>query len=144
MPRASPAWCRSGCSGRNRSERMTVLFGAFLLTMLVITAIGIVRARHLFVSVVLSGIYSLQMAGMFFILDAADVALTEAAVGEGVATVLMLSALALLDAYERAAGLKRLWFTVVASAALILLIHASVDMPSLGDPTAPVHTHVAP
>lgn len=123
---------------------MTVLFGAFLLTMLVITAIGIVRAQHLFVSVVLSGIYSLQMAGMFFILDAADVALTEAAVGAGVATVLMLSALALLDDRERSAGLKRLLFAVVASATLILLLHASVDMPSLGDPNAPVHTHVAP
>ena len=68
---------------------MTTLFGIFLLTLLLVTAIGIVRAKDLFVAVMLSGIYSLQIAAVFFILDAADVALTEAAVGAGVATVLM-------------------------------------------------------
>ena len=75
---------------------MTMLFGAFLLTLLVITAIGVVRSRNLFAAVMLLGIFSLQIAAVFFILDAADVALTEAAVGAGVATVLMLGALALI------------------------------------------------
>ena len=35
----------------------------------------------------LSGIYSLLMAGSFTVLDAVDVAFTEAAVGAGVTTV---------------------------------------------------------
>ena len=74
---------------------MTVVFGIFLLTLLVITALGIVRSRNLFTGVMLSGIFSLLMAANFFILDAADVALTEAAVGAGISTVLLLGALAL-------------------------------------------------
>lgn len=123
---------------------MAVLFGAFLLTMLVITAIGIVRAHNLFVSVMLTGIFSLQMASVFFILDAADVALTEAAVGAGIATVLLLGALALTDDRERVRKRGLLLPLAVVSAVALLIIHATFDMPRLGDPEAPVHTHVAP
>ena len=77
---------------------MIVMFGIFLLTLLVITAIAIVRTNNLFVAVMLMGIASLLIAANFFILDAADVALTEAAVGAGISTVLFLSALALTSA----------------------------------------------
>jgi multicomponent Na+:H+ antiporter subunit B len=63
---------------------MIFIFGLFLLTLLVITAIAIVRTEDLFVAVMLTSIFSLLMAANFFILDAADVALTEAAVGAGV------------------------------------------------------------
>ena len=74
---------------------MTAIFSFFLLTMLVVTAIAIVRTRDLFAAVMLSGIFSLLLAANFFLLDAADVALTEAAVGAGISTVLFLSALAM-------------------------------------------------
>ncbi len=123
---------------------MVVIFGAFLLTTLVITAIAVVRNRDLFVSVMLTGIFSLQMAAVFLILDAADVALTEAAVGAGVATVLMLSALALTGNQERLRKGLRLLPAIVLSAVALLIISATFDMPRLGDPQAPVHTHVAP
>lgn len=123
---------------------MAVLFGAFLLTTLVITAIAVVRNHDLFVSVMLTGIFSLQMAAVFFMLDAADVALTEAAVGAGVATVLMLSALALTDNREALRKGLRLLPAIVLSAVVLLVISATFDMPRLGDPEAPVHNHVAP
>ena len=74
---------------------MIILFGVFLLTLMVITALAIVHTQHLFVAVVLSGIFSLLMAANFFLLDAADVALTEAAIGAGISTVLFLGALTL-------------------------------------------------
>ncbi|MGD2032889.1 MAG: DUF4040 domain-containing protein, partial [Gammaproteobacteria bacterium] len=74
---------------------MTVLFSIFLLTLSVITALAIVRTRNLFVAVMLLGIFSLLLAINFFLLDAADVALTEAAVGAGISTVLFIAALAL-------------------------------------------------
>ena len=73
---------------------MTVIFGVFLLTLLLITAVAIVRTENLFVAVMLMGIASLLIAANFFLLDAADVALTEAAVGAGISTVLFLGALA--------------------------------------------------
>lgn len=123
---------------------MVVLFGVFLLTLLVITAIAIVRTPNLFVAVMLTGIFSLLMAANFFILDAADVALTEAAVGAGVSTVLFLSALALTVDREQPISAGR-WLAIpVVVATTLIVIYATFDKPRLGDPQAPVHQHVAP
>ncbi|MEO1327640.1 MAG: DUF4040 domain-containing protein [Pseudomonadota bacterium] len=123
---------------------MTALFGVFLLSLLVITAIGIVRATNLFVAVMLMGIASLLIAANFFILDAADVALTEAAVGAGVATVLFLGALSLTTSRERAPSANALVSGIVTVIAALIVIYATFDKPQFGDPNAPVHTHVAP
>jgi len=123
---------------------MTVLFGVFLLTLLVITAIAIVRTRNLFVAVMLMGIASLLIAANFFVLDAADVALTEAAVGAGITTVLFLGALALTSAREEAPTSQRVLSMVVVVAAALVVIYATFDKPRFGDPEAPVQTHVAP
>ena len=66
-----------------------------LLAFLAITAIAIIRMRNLFAVIMMFGIFSLVSAGLFVVLDAADVAFTEAAVGAGISTVLMLATLAL-------------------------------------------------
>jgi len=123
---------------------MVVMFGVFLLTLLVITAIGIVHTRNLFAAVMLTGLFSLQIAATFFILDAADVALTEAAVGAGVATVLLLAALALSNNRERELKRRRWLPLVIVSATSLMMVYATFDKPRLGDPEAPVHQHVAP
>jgi len=123
---------------------MIVIFGIFLLTLLVITAIGIVRTDNLFVAVMLMGIASLLIAANFFLLDAADVALTEAAVGAGISTVLFLSALALTSERERAKSSNRILSFIVVAAAALIIIYATFDKPRFGDPEAPVQTHVAP
>lgn len=123
---------------------MTVFFGVFLLTLLVITALGIVRARNLFAAVMLMGIFSLLMAANFFILDAADVALTEAAVGAGISTVLLLGALALTPAEERPVVRGRWMPLLVVSLTVMVVVYATFEKPRLGDPEAPVHQHVAP
>lgn len=123
---------------------MTVLFGVFLLTLLVITALAIVRTQHLFAAVILTGVFSLLMAANFFLLDAADVALTEAAIGAGISTVLFLSALALTGEYERAGSTNRLLALGVVAVTTLLVIYATFDKPRFGDPEAPVHQHVAP
>lgn len=124
---------------------MTIVFALFLVTLLVITAVAIVHTRNLFVAVMLMSIFSLLMAANFFILDAADVALTEAAVGAGVTTVVFLTALNLTARREKrnVSTTKWLSFVVVLVTAL-LLINSTFDMPRLGDPQAPVHQHVAP
>ena len=49
---------------------MIFIFALFLLTLLVITAVAIVRTEDLFVAVMLTSIFSLLMAANFFILDA--------------------------------------------------------------------------
>jgi multicomponent Na+:H+ antiporter subunit B len=121
-----------------------ILFALFLLSLLVVTAVAIVRTENLFVAVMLTSIFSLLMAANFFILDAADVALTEAAVGAGVTTVIFLGALALTAEREKSvSGGGRVAVVVVAILAA-LIIYATFDKPRLGDPSAPVHQHLAP
>ncbi len=123
---------------------MITLFGIFLLSLLVVTAIAIVQTKNLFVAVMLAAIFSLLMAANFFILDAADVALTEAAVGAGVTTVILLSALALTAENEKRTGMIRWMSVAVVLVTALILIYATFDKPRLGDPNAPVHQHVAP
>jgi multicomponent Na+:H+ antiporter subunit B len=123
---------------------VTIIFSFFLLTMLVITAIAIVRIRDLFAAVMLSGIFSLLLAANFFLLDAADVALTEAAVGAGISTVLFLSALAMTADKEQAPSSNRIIALIVVTTTMLALIYATFDKPAFGDPAAPIHQHIAP
>ena len=66
-----------------------------LMIFLAVTAFAIIRIRSLFVAIMLFSIFSLHSAGLFVVMDAADVAFTEAAVGAGISTVLMLVTMAL-------------------------------------------------
>src|SRR5690606_23249608 len=88
--------------------------------------------------------FSLEMAAIFFILDAADVALTEAAVGAGVATVFLLGALALVSREERSVRGPRWVALAVVALTTLMVVYETFDKPRLGDPDAPVHQHVAP
>ena len=63
---------------------MPELINIALLTFLVTISVVIIRARDVFTAVMLSGIFSLLCAGLFTVMDAVDVAFTEAAVGAGV------------------------------------------------------------
>ena len=121
---------------------MIIIFGIFLLTLLVITALAIVRSESLFAAVILTGIFSLLMAANFFLLDAADVALTEAAIGAGISTVLFLGALALTGEHERGGSTNRLLALGVVTVTTLIVIYATFDKPRMGDPEAPVHQHV--
>ena len=123
---------------------MIIVFALFLLTLLVVTAVAVVRTENLFVAVMLMAIFSLLMAANFFILDAADVALTEAAVGAGVTTVIFLGALALAVEREKSRTAGRGLALAVVTIIVLVLIYATFDKPRLGDPNAPVHQHVAP
>ncbi len=108
------------------------------------TVVAIVRTRNLFAVVMLGGIYSLLAASMFVVLDAVDVAFTEAAVGAGISTVLFLGTLALTTQREKAPAHSQiipLFVVVVTGAALI---YGTLDMERFGDPDAVVHQHVAP
>ena len=116
-----------------------ILFG-----FLIVIAILVATLRDLFAAAMLSGIFSLLSAGLFTLMDAVDVAFSEAAVGAGVSTVLILATLSLTEATEkvpeRPAWLPLLVVTLVGGA----LIYGTLDMPAYGDPAAPIHHHVAP
>ena len=73
-----------------------------------IAVVVIARSRNLFGVIVLSGLYSFLMATVLVALDAVDVAMTEASVGAGVSTVLLLGALYLCRS-EEAKPVQRSW-----------------------------------
>ena len=118
-----------------------------LLGMLAVLAVAMARFRNLFTVVMLSSIYSLLAASLFVSLDAVDVAFTEAAVGAGISTVLLLGALAVTGHREHSQTRSRSRLAlpfVVVSVTGAALIYGTLGMPRFGDPRAPVHTHVAP
>ena len=65
-----------------------------LLIFLVVCAIAVARARDLLASVIIFAAYSLVMAIIWQLLAAPDVAITEAAIGAGVTTLLLVAAIA--------------------------------------------------
>ncbi|MEP1229752.1 MAG: DUF4040 domain-containing protein [Litorimonas sp.] len=114
-----------------------------LLAILVVVAFAIVRMRSLFAIVMLQGVYSLVSAAWFVSLDAVDVAFTEAAVGAGVSTVLMLSAMLLADRQSEPVPMSRqigpLAIVIIAGAAML---YAVGDMPAYGSATSPANSYV--
>jgi multicomponent Na+:H+ antiporter subunit B len=115
-----------------------------LLTFLAIVTIAIVRQRNLFSVVVLASIYSFLMASVLIVLDAVDVAMTEASVGAGVSTVLLLAALNLIRTTEvrsvRTHGLAM----VTALGTGALLVWGTLSFAPFGSADATIHKHVAP
>ena len=112
--------------------------------MLIITATSVVSTRSLFAIVALSGVFSLLSALLFIRMDAVDVAFTEAAVGAGISTVLMLGTLALTSRTERGPKKTQILplFVVVLTGAL--LMYGTLDMPNFGAADTPAQTHVGP
>jgi len=107
-------------------------------------AVAAILLSDLFAVVMLFGVYSLLTAVLFMNLDAVDVAFTEAAVGAGVTTVLMLSSLHLTKRWEALPRRKPLISLLVVGITGAALVYAVQDAPLLGDPSAPVHQHVTP
>ena len=122
----------------------TIAIDIILFGLLALTAVEIARLRNLFAVVALSGVFSLLSAGLFVTLDAVDVAFTEAAVGAGVSTVLMLGGLSLTTQWERIPSHTSVlpFFVVLVTGGV--LVYGTLDVPPFGDPNAPVHQHVAP
>ena len=123
---------------------VNILVDIVLLAGLCAVTVVMIRAQGPLTVVVLSGIYSLSICALFAIMDAVDVALTEAAVGAGISTVLLLLVIRPQDEPEqRFAGPSPLALGV-ALAVGALLVFGTLDMPFYGDPSTPVHQHLAP
>ena len=115
-----------------------------LLAFMIVIALAILRMRDLFGVAMLFSLFSLLSAGVFTVMDAADVAFTEAAVGAGVSTILMLATLTRTERKEKRqpARTPLVALTVVCITGALLVFGTS-DLPRLGDPDAPIHHHVA-
>lgn len=120
-----------------------ILINLALLTLMIGAAIAMLRSRHLFATVMLSGIYSLLSACYLVALDAVDVAFTEAAVGAGISTVLMLGGMLLTARREKPTTPRRAPVGLAVIAAVgALLGYATIDMPAFGDPNSPANATI--
>jgi multicomponent Na+:H+ antiporter subunit B len=139
-----------------RRNRVEILVDFALLALLAVTAMAVVRVTNLFAAVMFAGIYSFLSACLFTVMDAVDVAFTEAAVGAGISTVLMLATLALvgskvttpqfrITAMSTKVPPRRPIFPLfVVLVTGGILVYGTLDMPPYGNPDDPVHNHVAP
>jgi len=120
---------------------METLVANVLLTFLAVTAIGIIVLRDLLGAVILLGVYSLIAAGAFVVMDAVDVAFTEAAVGSGVSTILFLGALSFTK-HDQKPRANHSWTALVfVTIAGAMLIYGTLDMPYYGSATSPAQTN---
>ena len=122
---------------------MDVLINLVLFIMMVATALAILRMRRLFAVVMLSGVFSLLSALLFVTLDAVDVAFTEAAVGAGISTVLLLGTMALTSREEKLPTRFSPLPLLVVVVTGIVLVYGTLDMPDFGSASSPAQSHVA-
>lgn len=109
-----------------------------------ISVLLIARSRNLFGVIVLGGLYSFLMATVLVAMDAVDVAMTEASVGAGISTVLLLGALVLCKS-EETEPVRKPWLPLAVSLAVgAMLVYGTFGLPEFSDPRAPIHTHVVP
>ena len=109
-----------------------------------IAVIVLARSRNLYAVVVLSGAYSFLMATVLVALDAVDVAMTEASVGAGVSTVLLLGALHLCKSEEAKPMRGPIVPLLIAVTTGAALVYGALGLPEFADAQAPIHQHVVP
>ncbi len=115
-----------------------------LLTLLAVVTIAIMRQRSLFSVVILASIYSFLMASVLIVLDAVDVAMTEASVGAGVSTVLLLATLHLIKTTEMRSVRRHLLPLFVSVVTGGMIVWGTLVLPPFGTPDAAIHKHVVP
>lgn len=103
--------------------------------------VAVMFLRNLFASVIVLSIYSLLAASLFVVMDAVDVAFTEAAVGAGISTILMLATLL----YVGQECDPRIRFkpgaALVCIAVGALLMYGFSKLPPYGTANSPVHQY---
>ncbi|MEW5965276.1 MAG: DUF4040 domain-containing protein [Pseudomonadota bacterium] len=115
-----------------------------LLTILAVITLAIIPQRNLFGVIMLSSAYSFVMASVLIVLDAVDVAMTEASVGAGVSTVVLLAALHLTGGQEYPRPRTALLPMFVATVTGAALIWGTYSLPGFGSPDKVIHTHTVP
>lgn len=121
---------------------MMLALNFLLLTMLLICAIAVIRMRSLFGATMVMSIYSLLMAIVWYEMQAMDVAFTEAAVGAGITTVLLIGTIVYTGRDEKITIGVHWPALAICVAIAALLFYAAQDMPIFGTLDAPIHRYV--
>lgn len=114
-----------------------------LLVMLAALGFATAQTRSLLSAILLMSIYSLTSAAWLMVMDAADVAFTEAVVGAGASTIVLLGAILL----TRGTTARIDWRAMILPGLLALLVggllsYAALGLPDFGDPSSPANAYV--
>jgi multicomponent Na+:H+ antiporter subunit B len=116
-----------------------------LLGLLATLALAAVRAPDLLIAVITLGAYGFVMSLIWAGIGAVDVAFTEAVVGAGASTVLLLAALLRTSRQRSAPPSPFRWVALAVTVATgAVLLGLTGALPPLGDPFAPPSAHVSP
>ena len=77
------------------------ILNIILIIFLVVCAVAVERTKDLLSAIIIFASYSLVMAILWLILMAPDIALTEAAIGAGVTTILMVATVSRIRRLEK-------------------------------------------
>ncbi len=77
-----------------------MLLNVILVIFLIIAALAVERTKDLLSAVIIFAVYSLMMSVLWLILKSPDVALTEAAIGAGVTSILFIAIISRTTRYE--------------------------------------------
>ena len=118
---------------------MTAAIAYALVVFVILAAVTTALFRDVLSAIVVFGAYSLGMAVLYTLLLAPDVAMTEAAIGAGVTTILLLLAVARTTRREFGGAFERVhWPAALASLAFFIALLALLPaIPAVGDPEAP-------
>ena len=110
-----------------------------LVIFVILAAISAALFRDVLPAIVVFGAYSLGMAMLYTLLLAPDVAMTEAAIGAGVTTILLLLAVARTHRPDVERTFERIhWIGILVVGAFVLvLFRIAPAIPPVGDPQAP-------
>ncbi len=128
----------------NLLQDVVMVIDTVLLFLLLLNAIAVVYAKDLITSTVLLGIFSLLMSALYLEMGAPDVAITEAAVGAGISTILILLALSLVGHKEKKSNSNFIVPTMVILFVSLGLLYATYDMPEYSSRYTPAQIHVSP
>jgi multicomponent Na+:H+ antiporter subunit B len=126
---------------RAAAMNVQIIIDLVLLALVLITAVATVEVRNLFAATMIASIYSLLMACFWTAMDAVDVAYTEAAVGAGISTILLIGTLVLTGSRETVRKAVHWPALLTCLAAGAVLIYGTLDMPAFGERDAPAHEH---
>lgn len=112
-----------------------ILFEVTIVAFILLTAIGTAIFRDVLSAIVIFAAYSLGMALLYTFLLAPDVGLTEAAIGAGVTTILLIVTLSRTSRPREVPRFERVHWTgaTIVTGFVAVIAWTTLQLPPLGD-----------
>ena len=115
---------------------------SFISVLIILSVLWICRSSKLFNSVVAMSIFSTLCCLGYVMMDAPDVAMTEAALGACLTSIIMLKVASNLSPKKEAEKKNRVLAFILSTLFALFLIYAGMDLADFGDVNSPVHSYV--